>query len=1089
MSHASPGISLADRVKQLSYTTGSSNYSLDASSQGFSSFGDLYSSGDVVFYAATDGTDYEVGSGIYHYKISGPDELERSTLVSTNSNLVVDWGAGIKEVFVTYPADFAVYTASGLGPYFKQPSESGIAFWETPNILNYDSKLVWESVSGFLGVSNDSPQYAIDIGGSATYSHIRASGATVSTSGVSFPSGRQTLPFFTNDLIDGDVTENTNIGAVIQLSGTVSEYIGLKKQPAGSFFAGPLSGCQPGCSPEYPSFRNITKEDIPDDIGGGYVKQNGDASKSGVPYFYESGVIAYDDNFRWNPTDNRLGINYSTVAPHALSVSGDAMVSGTLYVSDIHGLTAGSGLELGANNLTFNVGNVYNMAVASGGAESTVSQSDTVVVSGVGGISTSIFSDGTTHVVSIDPSVLSGVLSDTNTYTAGSGLELVGQKFNVMQADSVALSGDNLPSGGAIWSFGTAISGALNTKIDAVELSGASPSSGVRIVSQEVMLDDPANLVYLPSGDIDITHAGDRVLVWDTTETKWRSTRLADVSYKFGSATGGDTNEFSWKTIVVNSGDYHNGSGVFNFDGTSNISATNTLDKLNLVAGSGVILNTDVNNSGIRISASGYQAGSGLTLSENLTNRNSTFNAVSGSVSNRGIVSLSNTVPDNAADRYSSAITPYALVAVSGHLASSSYSDGRLFPDSGLYFPSGNFAKFGGPISAGGEKLFPHQGQARSVVMGRYASSDVMGNSNIDSVIIGHRASVSAGSNSGIVSIGESAGYNAQTNSKSVFIGTGAGSGVQNSTNVICIGEEAGENGNDIDGSIVIGTKARSITRNNIYIGSNAGSLLQGSGNIEIVAGTNADNEVNGLASASDNMVNIAGVITADWATRKVVIGSGHWLPTATLNILPYTRSTVGLVVSGVKSHTADLQQWNVQDLNNAQSTSLSVNHSGILVFDSPFPSSLAPPKSLFVDHANNKLTFVNSSNEATQLENINELALSYVATPVITFASHSGALGITTSLASANNKYIKCTYNSTEPTITVNVPHSDFWNPAVGTEVIFEQHAGVNVSISASGGDVIVNSAYTRTTAGQYSVISIKKVDSNTWTLTGDLQ
>ena len=157
MSNAASGIALADRVKQLSYTTGSSNYSLDANAQGFSPFADLYSSGDVVFYAATDGTDYEVGSGIYHSKSSGPHELERVPLVSTNSNAAVDWGAGVKEVFVTYPADFAVYTAGGVDPNFNHPAKSGVAFWETSNVLNYDSKLVWENESGFLGVSNSNP--------------------------------------------------------------------------------------------------------------------------------------------------------------------------------------------------------------------------------------------------------------------------------------------------------------------------------------------------------------------------------------------------------------------------------------------------------------------------------------------------------------------------------------------------------------------------------------------------------------------------------------------------------------------------------------------------------------------------------------------------------------------------------------------------------------------------------------------------------------------------------------------------------------------------------------------------------------------
>ena len=1108
MSNASSGIFLADRVKQLSYTTGSSNYSLDASAQGFSPFGDMYSSGDVVFYAATDGTDYEVGSGIYHSKSSGPDELERVTLVSTNSNAAINWGAGIKEIFVTYPADFAVYTASGLDPDFNGPTESGIAFWQTSNILNYDSKLVWDSESGFLGISNPNPLYAIDVGGSAAYSHIRASGATVSDSGVSFPSGRQILPFFTNDLIDGDGTENTNIGAVIQLSGTVDEYIGFKKQSAGSFLAGPPSGCEPGCSPEYPSFRHLTKEDIPDLTGGSvnnYVKQQGDASKSGVPYFYESGVIAYDDAILWNPTDNRLGINYGTIAPHTLSVSGDAMVSGTLHVSGIHGLAAGSGLELGGfNNLTFNVGNVYNVAVS--GTSAAVSQADTVVVSGVSGVNTTMSSDGVTHTIFLDPTELSGALSaqiTSTTYTAGSGLELAGQQFNVMQANQVLQHADNLPSGGAIFNFASGISGILDTKIDTVsgniEVSGASPSSGVRIVNQEVMIEDPANLVFLPSGDMEIGDGHDKVLVWDQDLGQWKFTNLNDINHKFGSAAGGQTNEFSWKHITVNSGE---AVDPWHFSGTSDISATSTVDKLNLVAGSGVILNTDVTNSGIRIAASGYQAGSGLELALNPTNRNFTFNAASGDLDTSGVVRLwdgSGTGFNNtsfAATPSSiyavSGYTVYASgflndqdLAISGHLASQSYWNGRVFADSGLYFPSGNFAKFGGPTSEGGSKTFADQGQARSIIIGRYASTDTMGNSNIDSVIIGHRAAVSAVGNSGIVSIGEYAGYSSDTNEKTILIGTAAGSGVQNSKNIICIGTEAGANGNDIDGSILIGSGVGASTRNNVYIGNNGGKLLSGTGNIEIIAGHEADGR---LTSSKNNMLNIGGVIAGNWADKQLIIGSGGTDPTATLDIYPATASTVGVIVSGVKSHTVDLQQWVTQDSNDVQSVMLSVDRSGILVFNSPIPSAQAPTKSLFID-SNSKLTFKNEAGATLQLEEVAAAASTYTPPPVTSFTGASGTLGITTALSGIENNYVRCQYNDTEPYITVNVPYSGFYNPDIGTEFFFEQDSGVNISVLPSGDNVLVNSAYTRTSAGQYSVISIKKVDNNTWTLTGDLQ
>jgi hypothetical protein len=106
-----------------------------------------------------------------------------------------------------------------------------------------------------------------------------------------------------------------------------------------------------------------------------------------------------------------------------------------------------------------------------------------------------------------------------------------------------------------------------------------------------------------------------------------------------------------------------------------------------------------------------------------------------------------------------------------------------------------------------------------------------------------------------------------------------------------------------------------------------------------------------------------------------------------------------------------------------------------------------------------------------------------------MSFEDSSGTLGITTSLVTPENKYVLCKYNLTDPYVTISVPHSSFWNPSVGTEVMFEQTSGVNVSVLPSGDDVLVNSAYTRTTAGQYSVVSIKKVNTNTWTLTGDVQ
>jgi hypothetical protein len=264
---------LSDRVKELSYTIGTGNITLSGPVNGFSSFSSKYSNGDNLFYAITDGTNYEIGSGLY-----SSSTLARFPVKSTNSNNLVSFGEGVKEVYVTYPATHAVFNGSGFGG-FNTPKQSGIAFWESPNILNYDSNLLWDSSNDRLGINKTNPQYAIDIGGSNVQSTIRSSGLILGASGLYFPpqndgdalyaGGRQLTHYVKNQLdryaYDNSlITQLTGSDSVFQLSGVANQYLFFKKQNAGSVFAGPPSGCSPPCSPGYPSFRTLTFEDIPD---------------------------------------------------------------------------------------------------------------------------------------------------------------------------------------------------------------------------------------------------------------------------------------------------------------------------------------------------------------------------------------------------------------------------------------------------------------------------------------------------------------------------------------------------------------------------------------------------------------------------------------------------------------------------------------------------------------------------------------------------------------------------------------------------------------------------------------------------------
>ena len=330
-------IILSERVKELSRTEGAINFSLDGAVNGFSSFSDTYSSGDPVFYAITDGTDYEVGSGVYGNDGINSYIIRSSPFKSTNSDALVSFTPGVKEVYVTYPGKFSVFTASGLGS-FEQPDVSGVAFWGSQNILDYDSAFIWDKTNNRLGVSESAPQYSIHVGGTQQTSKVAASGFVVGNSGVNFvgddPSysgGVQLEPFLRTEL---DVTTGTS--AVFALSGLVDQRILFQTQLAGTVLAGPASGdCSGGCDPDYPVFRALVLGDVPD-LSTLYLVQKEDAYSptmgSGIAFFSSSGVIDTDPNFAWNKTYNILDLKGDALISGQLSVGGNVVVTGNLDV-------------------------------------------------------------------------------------------------------------------------------------------------------------------------------------------------------------------------------------------------------------------------------------------------------------------------------------------------------------------------------------------------------------------------------------------------------------------------------------------------------------------------------------------------------------------------------------------------------------------------------------------------------------------------------------------------------------------------------------------------------------------------------------
>ena len=98
---------LADRVKDTTTTTGTGAVTLSGSPPaGFQSFGAAIGNGNTTYYTISGSTEWEVGIGTYNS--SGPSLNRDTVLSSSNNGNLVNFSAGTKDVFVTYPAERSV---------------------------------------------------------------------------------------------------------------------------------------------------------------------------------------------------------------------------------------------------------------------------------------------------------------------------------------------------------------------------------------------------------------------------------------------------------------------------------------------------------------------------------------------------------------------------------------------------------------------------------------------------------------------------------------------------------------------------------------------------------------------------------------------------------------------------------------------------------------------------------------------------------------------------------------------------------------------------------------------------------------------
>ena len=110
---------LKDRVQELTTTVGTGSFILTGPTPSYQDFNSAIGVGNTCYYAAVHQTaslnEWEVGVGT----LSGAATLARTTILSSsNSGSPVNFSVGAKLVFVTLPAERAVYEdAAGNAPF------------------------------------------------------------------------------------------------------------------------------------------------------------------------------------------------------------------------------------------------------------------------------------------------------------------------------------------------------------------------------------------------------------------------------------------------------------------------------------------------------------------------------------------------------------------------------------------------------------------------------------------------------------------------------------------------------------------------------------------------------------------------------------------------------------------------------------------------------------------------------------------------------------------------------------------------------------------------------------------------------------